>query len=132
MDLVKMMRNYAQKVGGQFSEYDKEKSIIVVPVAEGRYQTIIGRYRDFQTHKKKKIEMSSKICKYKVSLDLTALLKENSLLHYARFSMVEDYLMLEASLFTDQLNEQIFTDMITEVAEVADTWEQRLTGVDVH
>ncbi len=132
MDLVQFMQKYAKQLGGQFSEYDKEKSIIVVPLSEGRFQTIIGRYKDSQLFNKTMIVVSSKICQYKDSHNLAALLEENSNLHYAKFSMVDDYLKVEASGFVDQLTEDMLKEMIVEVAEVADNWEQRLTGVDVH
>ena len=132
MDLIQFMRNYAQEVGGQFSEYDKEKSIIVVPLPQGRFQTIIGLQKGNQVSNRSIIEVSSKICQFKETLDLVGLLRENSQLHYSRFSMVEDYLKLEACIYLDQVTEEILTEMIMEVAENADNWEQRLTGVDVH
>lgn len=132
MDLVDFMKDYAREVNGQFSEYDEHKSIIVIPLSQGRYQTIIGRTKTSSGLQKQMIELSSKICKYKESLNLMNLLKENASLNYAKFSMVDDYLKVEASAFTDQVTAESLKEMIQEVAEVADHWEQRLTGVDVH
>ena len=51
MDFVAFFRDFAQEIGGQFSEYDKDKSILVVPLEQGRFQTVIGR---------KKIEVAKK------------------------------------------------------------------------
>lgn len=132
MNMVSFMRNYAQEAGGQFSEYDDHKSIIVLPLVQGRYQTIIGWIKDSTVSNKQIIEISSKICQYKESMNLVELLKENSNLNYAKFSMVDDYLKVEASAFTANISLEMIKEMIQEVAEVADHWEQRLTGIDVH
>ncbi len=132
MDLVSFMRSYAKELGGQFSEYDEHKSIIVIPLSQGRYQTIIGRLKAALGLQKQMIELSSKICKYKDSLDLVELLTENAHLNYAKFSIVDDYLKVEASAFAHNVVEVELKEMLLEVAEVADHWEQRLTGVDVH
>ncbi len=132
MDLAKFMRNYARETGGQFSAYDDQKSIIVVPLDQGRFQTIIAYIKPTSNPNKELIEISSKICQYRNSLDLLALMRENGNLNYACFSVVDEYLKIEASLSTQNASEEVLKDIIIEVAEAADHWEQRLTGADVH
>lgn len=130
MDLVHLMRNFAQEIGGQFSDYDTNKSIIVVPLEQGRFQTVIGRINE-NSGKRTMLEISSKICRFKESLDLAGLLKENANLVYTRFVILDDYLKIEAKTSAEPVSMDIVKEMIREVAEVADYWEQRLAGVDV-
>jgi len=131
MDLVAFIRDFAQEIGGQFSEYDKDKSILVVPLEQGRFQTVIGRKKT-EAAKKTLVEISSKICRYKDSLNLFELLQENSSLRHCKFTIFEDYLKVESTTWLDGSSPDLLKEMILEVAEVADHWEQRLAGVDVH
>jgi hypothetical protein len=131
MDLVEFMREFAKEIGGQFSEYDNNKSIIVVPLEQGRFQTVIGRRKE-ESQKRTMLEISSKICRYKQSLNLLELLIENSNLSFAKFAILDDYLKVEATTSLESASPDIVKEMIQEVAEVADQWEQRLAGVDVH
>jgi len=131
VDLVDFMHDFAQEIGGQFSEYDKTKSIIVIPLEQGRFQTVIGRKKE-ETSKRAMIEISSKICRYKDTLNLLELLEENSNLCHSKFTISEDYLKVEATTSIEAIAPEILKEMILEVAEVADHWEQRLAGVDVH
>ncbi len=131
MDLVEYMRDFALEVGGQFSEYDKNKSIIVVPLEQGRFQTVIA-YKKEEASKRTMIEISSKICQYKDTLNLVELLEENSNLCHAKFALFENYLKVEAVASYEGITSELLKEMIMEVAEVADHWEQRLVGIDVH
>ena len=131
MDFVTFFRDFAQEIGGQFSEYDNDKSILVVPLEQGRFQTVIGR-KKIEVAKKTLVEISSKICRYKDSLNLFELMKENSGLRHCRFTIFEDYLKVESSTWLEGSSPGLLKEMILEVAEVADHWEQRLAGVDVH
>jgi hypothetical protein len=131
MDLVNFMRDFSQEIGGQFSEYDQNKSIIVVPLEQGRFQTVIGTRKE-EASKRTMIEISSKICRYKDTLNLVELLEENSNLCHAKFALYENYLKVEAVASYEGITSQVLKEMILEVAEVADHWEERLTGVDEH
>ena len=131
MDVVEFMRDYAKEIGGQFSVYDNSKSIIVVPLEQGRFQTVIGMLKQ-EAHKSTMFEISSKICRYKETINLVELLMENSNLSYSKFAILDDYVKIEAIIPFYSLSPDLIREMIREVAEVADHWEQRLTGVDVH
>ena len=132
MDLNKFMEQYAKEVNGKYSEYDDSKSIVVVPIGEGRYQTIIGNKHANNVYERPLIEISSKICQYEPSIDLSELLRHNTRFCHAKFSIVDDYLRVEASSFVDTVNEEYLREMISEVAEAADDWERKITGIDVH
>ena len=102
-----------------------------MPVDQGRFQTVIGRKKEEQ-HNRVFVEISSKICRLRESLNLTDLLVENSNLQYSKFSILDDYLKVEATINMEVATPKIIEEMIQEVAESADHWEQRLAGVDVH
>ncbi len=131
MDLINFMRGFAQQVGGQFSEYDQNKSIIVIPLEQGRFQTVIGRKKE-EASARSVVEISSKICRYKDTLNLMELLQENANLCHSKFTILDDYLKVEATTSIEAITPEVLKEMILEVAEVADHWEQRLAGVDVH
>jgi hypothetical protein len=42
MDLTAIMKNYAEQIGGQFTQYDSLQSIVIMPVSGGRFQTVLG------------------------------------------------------------------------------------------
>ena len=131
MDLEQFMRTYAEEIGGQFSNYDHHKSIIVIPLGQGRYQTIIGHIKQSPSNMTL-LQLSSKICKYHSNLDLNELLHENAHLNFARFLIHEGYVRVQATTCASTTSPELIKEMILEVADAADLWEQRITGIDVH
>ena len=131
MDAVEFLRDYAKQIGGQFSEYDSNKSIIVVPLDQGRFQTVIGRITEVH-QKPAMLEISSKICQYKESMKLEELLIENANLVYSKFVILDGYLNMIANIGLKSASPEVLKEIVSEVSEVADHWEQRLAGVDVH
>ena len=47
------MENFADEIGGQFSEYDQSKSVIIVPLEENRFQAVLGVMKYNEKFKKK-------------------------------------------------------------------------------
>ena len=46
--------------------------------------------------------------------------------------IVDGYLRVESSSFTDSVSEEVLKEMILEVAELGDEWELKITGQDIH
>ena len=132
MDLNSFMQKYAEEIDGNYSEYDIDKSIIIVPVAEGRIQTVLGHIKESDRYEKNLIEFSSRVAKFDNSVDLKSLLEENTNFCHAKFSIVDDFIQVEASGFVDTANEELLKEIIQEVAVLADDFEMKLTGKDVH
>lgn len=132
MQFNKFMESFAREIGGQFDEYNKNKSIIIVPLKDGRYQAVIGSMEYNSKYSSTVIEVSSKVCNFSQEIDLRVLLEENTKFCHAKFSIVNDFLRVEASAFLDNVTPDFLKEMITEVANTADEWEFRLTGLDVH
>jgi hypothetical protein len=132
MDLNAFMQEYANEINGQYSEYDNKKSIIIVPLPDERYQTVLGHQKQNKRYDKAIIDFTSKVCPYKESIDMKQLLEENASLNYAKFVLVDDFIKVEASCFIDSATTGLLKEIIQEVANVADEYEFKLTGEDVH
>jgi hypothetical protein len=132
MDLNAFMENYANEIGGTYSEYDSRTSIIIVPLPDERFQTVLGKLKHSKRYDRLGIEFTSKVCAFDSSLELKLLLQENANLNHAKFSISEDFIYVEASSFIDTATEHILKEIIQEVANVADEYEFKLTGADVH
>lgn len=133
MELNSFMESYANEIGGQYSEYDSSKSVIIVPLPDGRFQTVFGVLTDSEKYKNRTgIEFTSRVCEYENGIDLKQLLEANADFCHAKFVIHEGYLKVEASAFTDTATEPLLKEIIQEVALTADEWEMKLTGMDVH
>ena len=63
------MERYAEEIGGQFSEYDHSKSVIIVPLEENRFQAVLGVIKYNEKFKKMGVEFSSKVCPFSDDID---------------------------------------------------------------
>lgn len=132
MNLNAFMQKYATEIGGQYAEYDSKTSIIIVPLADERFQTVVGKIRHSVRYNCLGIEFLSKVCEATSVMDLKQLLEENANLNHAKFSIAESFIHVEASSFVESATEEILKEIIQEVANVADEYEFKLTGQDVH
>ena len=78
------------------------------------------------------VTFTSKIAAYNPGLPLKDLLVQSSLFNYARFIISDDYLQMESVASLDGTSESSVKEMIQEVANLADQYELKLTGADVH
>jgi len=132
MNFTEFMESYADEIGGQYSEYDKNKSVIIVPLEDGRFQTVLGIMKHSEKYGKTGVEFASKVCEFSGDINLIELLRENSNFCHAKFVIVDDYVKVEAATFLDNVTDELLKEMIVEVANLADEWEYKLTGLDVH
>lgn len=128
----KFMEEYSLEIGGQFSEYDKNKSVIIVPLSDNRFQAVLGVVKFNERYNKTAIEFSSKVCPYTDDIEGKKLLEENAKTCYAKFVVVDDFVKVEGSAFLDNMKEEGLKEIIQEVANVADDWEYKLTGKDIN
>ncbi|MCX2745820.1 hypothetical protein OO013_18195 [Mangrovivirga sp. M17] len=78
------------------------------------------------------VEFTSKVCEYTPAIDLKHLLVENARFCHAKFVLSENFIKVEAATFLDNITDDLLKEMIIEVAELADEYEMKLTGLDVH
>ncbi len=126
------MMRLADEIGGQFSEYDSTKSVIIVPLQDNRFQAVLGLVKYNEKFNKTLIEFSSKVCKYTEDIDLKELLIENSKTIYGKFVITDGYLKVNGSAFLENINESGLKEILIEIANKADEWELKLTGLDVN
>ena len=132
-NLNSLMKSYAEEIGGTYSEYDSSTSIIIVPLEDERFQTVLGKLKNNNRYKDRLgIEFTSKICEFTEGIDLKMLLEENANLNHAKFVITDNFVLVEASGFVETVTEEIIKEIIQEVANVADEYEFKLTGADVH
>ena len=75
---------------------------------------------------------TSKVCEFSSSLDLKVLLEQNANFDYSKFVLQDGFLKIEASCLVDTASDDQVKEMIQEVAQLADHYELKLTGHDIH
>lgn len=134
MNLQMYMQALSEGLNGSFSEYDETTSVIVVPLQDGRYQSVKGTSKVLDDGRTEIVSFSSYVCSYHENLDFKNFLSENQNLRYSKFTIDEEFVQVEASVFIEFLtesNQEFLMKMIREIAEQADCWEHKLTGLDV-
>jgi len=132
MDIMKYVQQFADQIGGQFTDYDHTKSVIVVPTAGSRYQTVVAATQKSPVSGREQAIFTSKVCDFNSTLDLKVLLEQNANFDYSKFILEDGYLKVEASCLSDTATEDQVKEMIQEVAQLADHYELKLTGQDIH
>jgi aminopeptidase C len=132
MNIFSFAKQYADQIGGQYTEYDNTKAIIVVPLTENRFQTVLLTSDSGKVSGKAKAVLTSKVCEYNGNIDLKLLLEQAANFDYSKFYITDGYLKIEASCPAEDANESEIKFMIQEVAKLADDYEMKLTGKDIH
>lgn len=132
MNVFSILRNYADQSGGQFTDYDHSKGVVVVPVTKSRFQTILVVLKPGQHSGREIVVFTSKVCEYTAVINTRELLEENASFDYARFLIEEGYVKLEASCVSSAVTEELVREILEEVAKSADKFEMELTGQDIY
>ena len=132
MDIMNYVQQYAEQIGGQYTDYDHSKSVIVVPLEGSRYQTVLASQQKSPVSGRDQAIFSSKICEFKMDINLEDLMKQNGRFDYSKFVLEDGYLKVEASCLTSSASETQLKEMLQEVAKLADQYELQLTGKDIH
>ncbi|CAN5240959.1 hypothetical protein BH09BAC3_BH09BAC3_24220 [soil metagenome] len=131
MDFTAFMKKYADQINGQYIEYNKTLSVIIVPVSGNRFQTVMGNIKQSTLYNRKVITLTSKVCPMTDAIDFKMLLEQTAFFNYCRFMISENYLQVEAVSSLDGASEDDIKEMLTEVANLADQYEMKLTGADI-
>src|SRR5687768_9647906 len=89
MDINYTLKAYAEQIGGQFTDYDHIKFVIVVPLDKSRFQTVLATTQKSVTSGRDQAVFTSKICEYKNGIDLKSLMEQNAGFDYSKF-VLED------------------------------------------
>lgn len=132
MDIMKHLQQYAEQIGGQYTDYDHTKSVVVVPLDGSRFQTVLALQQKSLVSGRERAIFSSKICEDDGKIDFKDLLTQNARFDYSKFVLEDGFLKVEASCITSAASEDQLKEMLQEVAQLADHYELKLTGKDIH
>lgn len=132
MNVMYTVKQYAEQIGGQFTDYDHTKSIVVVPIDNTRFQTVLAITQKSPVSGRDQAIFTSKVCEFNNSIDLKKLLEQNASFDYSKFVLEDGYLKVEASCLAGSTSEEQIREMLQEVAQLADHYEEKLTGQDIH
>ncbi len=131
IDFKAFLTNFAEEIKGQYEEYDDNRSVIIVPLKDQRFQSVVGEVMEIGENNRQGVEFTSKVCQYRHDLNLKELLMGNADFTHGRLALVNDFIQVEASAFLDNVSEDLLKEIINEVANSADDWEFKLTGEDI-
>jgi hypothetical protein len=106
--------------------------VIVVPLNSSRFQTVLAMKQKSPVSGRDQAIFTSKVCEFSPSIDLKMLMEQNANFDYSKFVVEDGYLKVEASCLESSTSEAQVKEMIQEVAQLADHYEYKLTGQDVH
>jgi hypothetical protein len=127
MNLSQLIGQVSKNVNGTHTAYDDNKSFIIVPVPSKRYQSVLAEYvikDDIRF-----IEVSSKICDDSQIPDKLFKIEKN--LVFAKLAIKDDFLQVICYL-DENMNPDLATLIINEVASFADEQELAITSQDVY
>ena len=131
IDFKSFLSNYAAEIKGKYEEYDDQRSVIIVPLKDARFQTVVGRVTEIGEHKRMGVAFTSKVCEYRHDLDFKEILRGNAAFTHGKLALVNDFIQVEAAAFLDNVSEDLLKEIVDEVATSADEWEFKLTGEDI-
>lgn len=123
---------YVDQIGGQSTTYDETKAVLVVNLDEVRFQTVLITLQTSPGSGKEQLVLTSKVCEYDPSIDLKELLEETVKFDYSKFIIQDNFIKVEASCLSSSATEEQVKEMIQEVATLADRYELKHTGQDIH
>jgi hypothetical protein len=127
MELTAFMKRYADEIRGQYIEYTQTLSVIIMPVSGNRLQTVMGTIKQSSLYNRKVIIFTSKVCPMHDKIDF-----KTAFFNYCRFMISENYLQVEAVSSLTGVNEEDIKEMLIEVANIADQYEMKISGTDIH
>lgn len=130
--IADVVQQYAEQINGQFTDYDHTKSIIVVPLAGSRYQTVLVTTQLSPVSGREQVLISSKVCDLSDKLNFRSLMEQHANFDFCKFIIEDGYLKIEASCLAETVSEDQIKEMIQEVAQLADHYELKFTGGDVY
>lgn len=132
MTLLSTIKQYADQIGWQFTDYDHTKTVIVVTIESHRFQTVLALTQKSRVSGREQAIFSSKVCEFTTAIDLRSLLEQSGSFDYSKFIIEDNYLKIEASCLVDSSSPEQLKEMIQEVAQLADHYELKLTGQDLY
>ncbi len=68
MSIMTHVQQYADQIGGQFTDYDHSRSVIVVPINGSRFQTVLASTQKSPVSGRDQAIFASKVCEFTSNL----------------------------------------------------------------
>ncbi|REE05711.1 type III secretion system chaperone family protein [Marinoscillum furvescens] len=130
MNLKEFSEKFANKIGGDYNEYDDNHSIFIVPLPDERFQTVIAKLVNHEKYNRKAVQVTSKVCRVTENIDYATLLEASKDFVHTNFIVEDDFLKVDTSIFLEHTDDKLIEEAIKEVAYTADEWEFKITGQD--
>jgi hypothetical protein len=127
MNLSQLLKEVSDRTNGTHTAYDDDRSFVVIPVPSKRYQSVLAEYvtKDGLRY----IEASTKICDEAQIPD--KLFKIEKELTFAKLAIKNGFLQVVCYLDAN-MNPELATMIIKEMADFADQQEKAITGKDIY
>lgn len=120
------------EIGGQFIDYDTTKAVMVVPLEGNRFHTVILTFEKNKNTNTRHALFTTKVCEYDNAISLKELLEQNANTDYSKFILEDGQIKAEATVPVEGTSTEEIKYIIKELAELADMYEYKLTGKDIH
>lgn len=130
MDFKAFSQRFSDKIGGEYNDYDENQSIFIIPLGNGRFQSVIARAVELDKYNRKAVQITSRVCETTAPINYPEILEASSGFAFTNFVVEDGYLQVDTSLFIDYVDEALLEEAIQEVAHRADEWELKITGQD--
>ena len=102
MDIMEYLEQYAEQIGGQFTDYDHNKSVVVVLSMEVVFKLYWLLHKPVRPQDGIRRSLLLKFVNLP-RLDLKALLEKNAEFDYSKFVLEEGYIKIEASCLNNSI-----------------------------
>ena len=62
MDFRAFSEKYAKEIGGEYRDYDGTRSVIIIPLKDGRFQTVTGHVTHNEEYDREMVQLKTKVC----------------------------------------------------------------------
>jgi|GEM_PF-1791664 len=127
------LKQLAEEMNGNYTEYSDDTVILTVPLEDSRFQSVRGLIQEKDSGVF--LILSSTICRLHEypDVDFRKMLEYNFDLGYSKITITdEDYLELAVYMKYDLVTADELRYMLREIATTADKLELEITGKDHH
>ncbi len=128
MQVIQVVKTYAESIGVKFSTYDDSKAAVVIPIGQHRHQTVLAELKSVNGIFY--IALTSKISNKSAIEDVDIYEKQKNLL-FGKLVIEKDHLEIKAYL-EEKMSSALIAEIFNEIAAFADIYENRFTGKDIY
>lgn len=128
MNVVDVVKTYADSLGAKYSAYDETKAAVIVPIGQHRHQTVLAESKNINGIPY--ILLTSKISSKEAIKEEAIYVKQKNLL-FGKLVIEKDHLEIKAYL-EENMSSELIKEIFNEVAAFGDIYEKRYTGKDIY